>query len=253
MAITAATIRWIVVVSTLTVVMSGCGDNAANNDAPAVTATSAAATAAARTASEILSVASDRLDATQALHFNLDIEGTTYIDSDKTIQILSAEGNLKRPDRVQASFAANLLGRANVTIRIITVGAVTWWTDLVSGAWAIAPPDIGYDGSVLFDDTAGLAPVLRGFSSAERVGTESIDGKETYRLSGSMPRSAIDDVTAGTLSGETVNVQVWVDMATDNIIRVVVAESDEIPAADRATWTLDISRHDEPITIDPPI
>lgn len=244
-----ANLRWIALAFMLTWFLSACGDDTAEDDASIATVTSAVSLSAG----QILAMASDRLDQTETVHFSLNIEGKTYIDSDNSIQILSAEGNLRRPDRVQASFAANLLGRANVTIRIITVGTVTWWTDLVSGAWGIAPPEIGYDASVLFSDTIGLSPVLRLFSDAELAGIEEINGTEAYRLDGTLPRTVIDDVTADTLSGETVNVQVWIAQNTEDILRVMVAESNDILADERATWTLDISRHDEPVTIDPPI
>ena len=241
--------RRIALVSLGLVLLVACGNDGTRSEAPAATAT----TENELTASEILTIASERLDATETLHFSLDIEGRTYIDDDETIQILSAEGNLKRPDRVQASFVANLLGRANVTIRIITVGAVTWWTDLVSGAWGIAPPDIGYDASVLFDDTVGLAPVLNAFTNAERAGSEEIDGRDAYHVTGTMPRTMIDDVTAETLRGETVEVRAWIDSDTDDILRVIVAESEDVPEGERATWTLNVSRHDQAITIEPPI
>lgn len=240
--------QWMVVVSLLVLVLGACGDQGTTGDAEATTTPESTLTA-----EQILNQASDRLDATQSLHFNLEVEGRTFIDAANTIQILSAEGNLKRPDRVQASFVANLLGRANVTIRIITVGTTTWWTDLVSGAWGAAPPDIGYDASVLFDDTVGLAPILRAFSGAERAGTEEIDGVEAYRISGTVPRTLIDDVTAETLQGETVDVTVLIARATDDIRRVIVAESTDVPETDRASWTLNVSRYDEPVTIEPPV
>lgn len=238
------------VISLLLTLLVACGGEDDNDDEAAI----ATATAnAALSAQEILALASDRLDATSAMHFGLEVEGKTFIDEDETIQILSAEGNLQRPDRVQASFAANILGRANVTIRIITVGQVTWWTDLVSGAWEVAPPEIGYDPAVLFDSQEGLAPVLRSFDDAERVSDNQIDGMQAFHVAGSMPRERIDSVTAGTLDGETVNVQVWIERMSGNILRVVVGESADVPETERATWTLDISRHDKPVTIEPPI
>ncbi|HEV2106788.1 MAG TPA: LppX_LprAFG lipoprotein [Thermomicrobiales bacterium] len=247
---TGNTVRWLVLMPIVSLLLAACGGE---DDEVNMSAAATATAGAALTAQQILALASDRLDATETVHFGLDIDGRTFIDEDDTIQILSAEGNLKRPDRVQASFAANLLARANVTIRIITVGAVTWWTDLVSGEWTLAPPEIGYDASILFDHEIGLAPVLRTFSDARRVPDEEIDGIPAFSVAGSMPRERIDAITAGTLSGDQVDVQVWIERATGNILRVVVRESEDVPEAERATWTLNISRHDEPVTIEPPI
>lgn len=246
---TGNTARWLVLVPIVSLLLAACGGDDEADMGAAATATAGTAL----TAQQILALASDRLDATKTVYFDLDIDGRTFIDDDNTIQILSAEGNLKRPDRVQASFAANLLGRANVTIRIITVGTVTWWTDLVSGEWTLAPPEIGYDAGILFDHEIGLAPVLRTFSDALRVPDEEFDGVPAFSVAGSMPRERIDAITAGTLSGDQVDVQVWIERATGNILRVVVRESENVPEAERATWTLNISRHDEPVTIEPPV
>lgn len=241
--------RWLLVLSLLSALLTACGSDGEDDEIPVATATANAAL----TAQEILALASDRLDATRTLHFGLDIDGETFIDDDETIQILSAEGNLQRPDRVQASFAANLLGRVNVTIRIITVGTVTWWTNLVSGAWELAPPEIGYEPAVLFDEHEGLAAALREFSNAERVTDDVVDGARVFHVAGSMPRERIDAITAGTLEGETVGVQVWIEHVTGNILRVVVGEMEDVPETERATWTLDITRHDTPVTIEPPV
>src|SRR5262245_46234594 len=61
------------------------------------------------TAAEILQLASQKLAVTETVHFNLTIEGETFIDTGHQIQLLTALGDLQRPDRVRARFKAKVL------------------------------------------------------------------------------------------------------------------------------------------------
>ena len=62
----------------------------------------------------ILEASSQRLAETNSLHFSLSVDGTTYIDDGRTIQLDSAEGNVVRPDKVQASFKAEIAGAGDL-------------------------------------------------------------------------------------------------------------------------------------------
>ncbi len=204
-------------------------------------------------ATVVLYRASDRLGDLSSIHFDLDIDGTTYIDEGESIQILSAEGDIVRPDRVRASFSANVEQTANVTIQIVTIGPTTWWTNLVSGEWGPAPAEIGYDASVLFDEAVGLGAVLRQFGTVSRFDEEEFDGDPAYHIAATVPRTLIDAVTANTLDGELVDVDVWVGRDSVDILRVVVRETSATGADDLARWILDVTDHDEPVTIEPPV
>ena len=258
-----------------TVVACG-GDEAADDPAPAMTpdrnpipaatlggtlggtpvsspGASPAASPLTDAATEVLNRASVRLGEVSSIHFDLDVDGTTFIDEGQSIQLLSAEGDIARPDRVRASFSANVEQTANVTIQIVTIGATTWWTNLVSGEWGPAPAEIGYDASVLFDETVGLGAVLRQFGSVSRFDEEEFDGDPAYHIAATVPRTLIDAVTANTLDGELVDVDVWVGRDGLDILRVVVRETSATGSDDISRWILDVSDHDEPVTIDPPV
>ena len=85
------------------------------------------------TAGELLASASQRLAETQTVHFELGVEGTSWIDMSKTIRLIDASGDLQRPDRVRTSFKAEVLGTQTVTIRMIIVGEMAWTTNLLTG------------------------------------------------------------------------------------------------------------------------
>lgn len=231
-------------------VASGGGTGPADNGL-AGAATPAPTPAA--TAPEILRAASQRLAETQSVRFELKVDGTTYIDEAETIQLVDAAGNLVRPDRVQASFQAKLRGTINATIQIITVGETTWWTDLVTGDWTLAPEEIGYDPTVLFSDQEGLGPVMVQATNAERLEDAEVDDRPAYHVRATVSQAVIGPVTAETMSSAEVVVEVWVDRETNDLLRAVVAEQPNPETDDPATWTLDLSRFNEPVTIEPPI
>ena len=51
----------------------------------------------------LLEMASKRLAETPAVHFALDVQGETFVDT-ANIRLLGAEGDLQRPDRVRTAF-----------------------------------------------------------------------------------------------------------------------------------------------------
>jgi hypothetical protein len=215
----------------------------------------AGATPVATPASEaqtILEQASLRLADVQSLHFTLEIEGETYIDDAGTIRLLSAEGDLARPDRVAVQFRVNILNTADVTIRMITIGEQSWTTDLLTGNWGDAPPEFGYNPSVLYDNQDGLGPVMGKLDNAELAGTEEIDGREAWHITGTAPSAVIDPLTAGTMTGDAIAIELWIDMETYDLLQVRVIEPPSADKENPATWELRLSRFDEEVTIEPP-
>jgi hypothetical protein len=201
----------------------------------------------------ILAASSQRLADVQSLHFTLDIEGETYIDDGGTIQLLSAEGDLARPDKVAVEFRINVLNTADVSIRMVTIGEHSWTTDLITGNWGDAPPEFGYNPSILYDNQDGLGPVMGKLENPQMTGTEKIDGREADVITGTVPSSVIDPLTAGTMTGEHVAITLWIDTETSDLLQVKVVEPEDSGKENPATWTMRLSKFDEEVTIDPPI
>ena len=84
-------------------------------------------------AEQVLENASAQLAETESMHFRMDVEGETLIDSAGTFRLLNAEGDMARPDRVQVEFQVEVLGSKTVSIRMISIGTESWTTDLVTG------------------------------------------------------------------------------------------------------------------------
>lgn len=199
--------------------------------------------------SQILNDAADRWDATETAHFELEIDGETYLDDAETIQLKGASGDMQRPDSVkaEASISASLL---NVDVSLIFIGDEAYMTDLVTGSWIQAPDDFSYDPGILLSDDEGLSNVLRSLENAELVGAEEVDGKSANHVTATVPGNVVERLTAGTIGGDQVNVDVWIDTETADILRVRVAEPTD-DQEDRI-WTITLSNFGEPVEISRP-
>lgn len=213
--------------------------------APGTPATPDAATA-------LLQSASTRLADTPSLHFTIKIDGDAYIDDKNTIRLIEAEGDVVRPDRVIASFKVNVLNTVNASVSMITIGDQHWSTDLITGKWISAPAEFSYDPAKLFDNTVGIGPVMSQVTNATIVGEESMDGHKVTHVHADVPQALIAGITSDTMVGDTISVDLWIDSTSFDLIRVQLAEPKDNGKDHPATWTLDLSKHGEPIQINPP-
>lgn len=187
------------------------------------------------------------------MKFTLEVEGTTMIDSSGTIQLLGARGSLARPNLVDVQFQIKLLGTQTASIKMITSGEQSWTTDLISGDWGPAPAEFGYDPSRLFDTQDGLGPVMGKVENAQLVSSESVGDRDSWHLQGTVLDDVIGPITAHTMNGEAVTLDLWVDKETSNLLRIRLSEPTDEGIEDPAIWTMELREHDEPVTIEPPI
>ena len=216
------------------------------------TAESGATPAGASAATDILQRASQRLADTETVHFQLEIEGDTFVDAGENIRLLSAEGDLQRPSRVATSFKASVLGQT-VTIQLITVDDESWTTNVLTGNWGEAPEEFAYDPGILFDDQDGIGPVMDRVQEAEQLDDDEIDGREVFRVRAEVEETTIEPLTAGTMTGSPVTVDLWIDRETDDLLRARLAEPSTDDDDEPATWTLDLSDHGDEVSIAPPV
>lgn len=201
---------------------------------------------------EILQRTSARLAETRTTHFKLTVDGVTYVDEAKSIELLGAEGDLERPDRVRTTFKAKVSRGVNVTIELITIGDQSWSTDLITGKWGPAPAEFGYSPSVLFDNQNGIGPVMNKIVDPVQREDGDLDGRGVYRISGQGPGAIIGPLTMSTMTGDPVAVDLWIDRETYDLLRIMLTEPASAEKAG-ATWILDLSRHDQKVAIEPPV
>ena len=201
---------------------------------------------------EILAGANERLMETESLYFELDIDGDSFIDEDQTLQLLNAEGQLQRPDEVAVTFQVQALEQATLSIQMITLGEDAWTTDVVTGDWQPAPEEFGYNPAILFDEEVGLSSILEDLPEAEVETIEEVNGNESYKIAGVVPEDDIGPITADTITGGDAEIHIWIDVDDAHILRVEVIESEDAEEGEPATWVMELSQHDEQVTIEPP-
>lgn len=201
---------------------------------------------------DLLATATERLNETDAMDFNMKIDGTMYVDEATTIQLLGAEGTMQRPNRVDVTFTAIVLGRQQISIRMINIGDESWITDIVTGKWVPSPPEFGYNPSILFDAKDGLGPVMERMDDPEIVGSEEIDGRDAWHVSATADGDIIKVMTSNTVRGSENTLDIWIDKETSDILQISIAEPTDEDLEDPATLTLRLSDHGKDVNIEPP-
>ena len=201
---------------------------------------------------DILTDAADRLEDSESMAFTMELEGTTYVDEANTIQLLGAEGIMQRPDRVDVTFTALVLGRQQISIRMITIGEEAWITDIVTGKWVTSPPEFGYNPAILYDDELGLGPVMSRMDDPKLEDSEKIDGHEAWHISATVDGEVTSAMTSGTMRGTTQDLDLWIDKKTNDILRIRIAEPVDEDIEDPAVWTLNLFDHNKDVKIDKP-
>lgn len=203
-------------------------------------------------AQALLQKASERLAETETVRFNLEVEGDTYIDDAQEIRLISARGDLARPDSVDVEFQVELLGSQTVSIRMISIGDESWTTDLLTGEWAPSPEEFGYNPTVLFDNQNGLGPVAGRLEDPEIGGKEEIGGREAWKVVGTVSEEVIEPMTSGTIQGDEITITLWLDAETHDMLRLMIEEPDDVVKENPATWTMTLTGHDSDLTIEKP-
>lgn len=227
-------------------VLGGCGPAEQEQSTPPPSATPAP------TPAELLAAASARLADTPSVHFSLDVEGESYIDTGGAIRLVGAEGDLVRPDRVHTSFQAEVMDRT-ISLQLITIGEESWTTNVLTGEWGPAPVEFAYRPDILFSTQDGIGPVMGRVDDVERLEDEEINGKAAYHLRAVVDQEVVGPLTYETIKGSPVTVDLWIDQETSDLLRARLTEapSDERPSP--AVWTLDLSHHGDGVSIEPPV
>lgn len=202
-------------------------------------------------AEALLERASRRLAETPSVHFVLDVTGETFIDDAGAIRLLGAEGDLRRPDRVQTTFQVQIMGRA-VTMQLITVGDESWTTNVLTGEWGQAPLEFAYQPDVLFSTEDGIGPIMTRVQDVRLLADEEIAGRPANHLQATVDEETVGPLTYYTITGSPVTVDLWIDQETSDLLRAQLSEPPGEERPDPAVWTLVLSRQGEEIIIEPP-
>ena len=221
--------------------------------APSVKADDATPPAGPPTAAQtILIEASKQLAATPTIRFELKVEGDTFIDDGKSLRLLEASGELVRPESVRTDFKLKVMGTVTISTSMIIIGDQRWSTDLITGSWGDAPEEFGYDPGILFDNQNGIGPVMDRVQDPTQLDDEKVHDRDAYHITAQVKPDILDELTSGTMTGDPITVELWIDKETYDVLRVRLTEPDTVTDREPAVWTLDITDQGKEFTIEPP-
>jgi hypothetical protein len=197
---------------------------------------------------EVLDRAADAVDKATTAHFVLEQQnGTVQLASG--VQIVNAEGDVLRPDRLSMSFTLRLAG-FSAESKLIVVGEELFITNPLSGQWQKAPSSTG--APRVLDKDHGMSSLLRNVTDAQRVGNETLDGTQTQHLKGRVPATSFADMAGSQPTGDAVAGDLWV--GSDDFLPRQVRLEGPIGAGDTAATVrvLKFSKFNQPVTIERP-
>jgi hypothetical protein len=211
------------------------------------------APAAELTAQDIVGRCTERMAAVESFHFSVKVSGAPVhlgplISSPVPIVLSNVEGDMVRPDKMQAEITVSTIGIAT-HIGLIRYGSDSYLNNPLTGGWDKLPAHTynAFDPSLLFNPQQGL-PALLPSLGLQTVGFSEVQGEIAYHLQAKDVQGV--DVT-GFGGQKTATIDVWVGMQSFLLRQ---AEINELApdAKESTTWQLTLSAFDQPVAITPP-
>lgn len=201
----------------------------------------------APTAIELLEKAALKVASATSVHFTLLRVGDPIVlDRASGLSFTEATGDLKAPDRVRAKTKV-ISPVGALTLDVIWLPEGAFVSNPFTGAFTQLPTRPSFDPSVLVS-AEGIPGILRSsVRNATIVGTEKLAAVEAHHIRADADGSKLSALTGGVVISGTHTVDVWIDVATLQLLRLVAAEPGGV-----ASWRLDLSDYDKPVEISKP-
>jgi lipoprotein LprG len=198
----------------------------------------------------IQAASAEAMGAVTSVRFSLSRSGdAVFIDEAKVISLKSLEGRFAAPASADAVLKVEVSGILNTQIGAVAIDEEIWLSNPVTGEFETLPPGFDIDPSSFFDPKGAWEPLLLDLTEVEFVGDEMRNGMRTYHVTGLAPAERMEAVTAGLVSGNDVEIDLWVDPETARVSGFeFVAELGE----GVSSWVLGFTEYDGDFTITDP-
>jgi len=189
-------------------------------------------------AKDIVSRAASVMQAQKRFHFVFDEKnGPT---STSGVHLVFAEGDVAVPDRVKADVSGTLSG-VPLRTRLVVAGGKYYITDPFTGKWREV--SISLNPVAFFDPAKGVLAVIKAATQLELVGSEEVDGVDTYHLKGKTTVGSITPLLGNPPGTRLVDLELWVDKKTDLLARLRLSGPVEEGDPAGAVRTIEASRY----------
>ena len=197
------------------------------------------------TAAQIIVQASDKLDAVNSFHCTLDqTGGGTPIGSG--VEMTKVDGDTVKPDKLQATLTGTVSGMS-VTIKMISIGTVTYMTNPLSNSWEQLPTEFAI--LSVFNPNTGITAIMRGITGLTKLRDAQSAGVDCYHLSGNIDSANLSPITGSSVPGTSIGVELWIgkdDLLVRSIKLTGQITATEVPGIVR---TLNLSNFNETLNI----
>ncbi len=206
----------------------------------------------------MLDAAAKAIQQVKTLRFKLQLTGApAFIDNNKIISFVSADGSYIAPDRVGAKVSAAVYGVPG-QIEIVAVGDDQYYKHIVltGNRWLQKQFSPGFNADKLITSDQGIRRAIETLKNIKMVGREDLFGTPVYHITGQSSLVDISAVTVGLIRGTAdAQVDVYLDVDSTNVERIVLVQPETVSAdhPDPTTWTMELFNYNDPsITIDVP-
>jgi lipoprotein LprG len=229
------TLRTFVVATITAVVLASC---ASDGDSSAATISTDPV--------EIQTASAEAMSGVQSVRFFLSRTGDpVFIDPADLIALDELEGRFSAPTSAEAVIDVTVSGSLATTVGAVAIGEEIWLSNPLTGEFETLPPGFDIDPSSFFDPQDGWRPLLEQLFDVTFVSEEDRNGA-AYHLTATAPAEAMTNVTAGLVSGQDVDIDLWVDPATA-LVRAMEFATDLDGA--QSEWVLEFEDYGEPFEI----
>lgn len=203
------------------------------------------------TAEDVRDSGAEALRNLSTVHFRVTHEeGGTDIGFSSTLT--EAEGDGVFPDKAEfvAKATSALFGNAALELDIVQYGETTHLRDRISMVWQALPA-----GTLAINFTninGSIADALASLGGLDLTDGGSVDGAPVHKLTGTTPSTSMRGLVPGAPEGDTLQMEVWIGR-DDYLVRKVRLTGRLVEAdTPDVVRVLELSRFDEPVTIEPP-
>jgi hypothetical protein len=175
-------------------------------------------TTPALTPADILMKSYDAMQGLNSFHAVLSqVGGGTPIVSG--IEMTGVQGDVVRPDKLQITIDGTAMGMT-IQVKMVTVGTQTLMTNPLSGKWEALSAGSQFNVLAVFNPGVGVAAIVKGMTGLNKLADEQVGDALCYHLSGGIASEALKPLTGSSITGATVNAEVWIGQ-TDFLVRQV--------------------------------
>ncbi len=197
----------------------------------------------------VLEAAAEAMGDVTSVRFELVRGGAAvYIDPLRSLSLDEIVGRYSAPTSAEALLTVTIDDSLRTKIGAVALDGEVWMSNPVTGTFEPLPAGYDIDPTTFFDPQNGWRPLLSDLTDVVFVGEEQRNGTR-YHLRATAPADRVAVVTAGLVSGQDVEIDVWLHPVSG---LVMSAEFETLIGSSLTAWTLELSDYGEPMVIEVP-